>query len=197
MKTNVSFLTVPVLGLAVIISIAACNKNKTADASSASSAVTAPTGSIVYINQDTLLAKYEYFKDMTKRLDDKNKAAQSDVGSRQQAIQREIVDYQRNQNTLSADQRSATEQRLNTEGQEFQSYKQNASAQLQNDITTEQSKFFDKVSDFVKQYAKTKGYKLVLTYQKGNATVLYGDSGLDVTADVIKGLNDAYAKEKK
>ena len=60
------------------------------------------------------------------------------------------------------------------------------------------NKFFDKISDFVKQYAKDKEVlKLVLTYQKGNATVLYGDPGLDVTADVIKKLNDAYAKEKK
>jgi len=185
------------MGLVVAGSLAACNQNKTADKSTTSAATVAAAGSIVYINQDTLLAKYEYFKDMSKRLDDKNKAAQNDVGARQQAIQREVVEYQKDQNTMSADQRASTEQRLNREGQDFQSYKQNAGAQLQTEATTEQNKFFDKVSDFVKQYAKDKGYKLVLTYQKGNATVLYGDPGLDVTADVVKQLNDAYAKEKK
>ena len=178
-------------------SIAACNQNKTGDKAASSTGASAESGATVFINQDTLLAKYEYFKDMTKRLDDKNKAAQNDVGSRQQAIQREVAEYQRSANTMSADQRSSTEQRLSREGQDFQSYKQNAGAQLQNDVTAEQTKFFDKVSDFVKQYAKEKGYKLVLTYQKGNATLLYGDAGLDITADVIKKLNEAYAKEKK
>jgi len=34
-------------------------------------------------------------------------------------------------------------------------------------------------------------------YSKANPTILYGDQTLDVTADVIKRLNDAYAKEKK
>jgi outer membrane protein len=52
----------------------------------------------------------------------------------------------------------------------------------------------DKVADFIKGYAKEKGYKLVLSYSKANPTVLYGDESLDVTADVLKGLNDAYAK---
>ena len=197
MKIKASFLTKLTLGLLVAGSIAACNQNKTGDKVASSTGASAESGATVFINQDTLLAKYDYFKDMTKRLDDKNKAAQNDVGSRQQAIQREIAEYQRSANTLSADQRSSTEQRLSREGQDFQAYKQNAGAQLQTDVTAEQTKFFDKVSDFVKQYAKEKGYKMVLTYQKGNATLLYGDASLDVTADVVKRLNDAYAKEKK
>lgn len=186
------------MGLLVAGSIAACNQkagDKTAAATTTGTSAT--SGAIVFINQDTLLAKYDYFKEMTKRLDDKNKAAQNDVGSRQQAIQREVADYQRTANTLSADQRSSMEQRLSREGQDFQAYKQNAGAQLQSDVSAEQNKFFDKISDFVKQYAKDKGYKMVLTYQKGNANLLYADQGLDVTADVVKKLNDAYAKEKK
>jgi outer membrane protein len=198
MKTKASFFTKLTIGLAVAGSIAACNQNKPAETSASSSpASISAAGGIVFINQDTLLAKYDYFKDMTKRLDDKNKAAQNDVGSRQQAIQREYVDYQKGANTLSADQRSTTEQRLTRESQEFQTYKQNAGAQLQNDALAEQTKFFEKVSEFAKLYAKEKGYKLVLTYQKGNANLLYGDAGLDVTADVVKRLNEAYAKDKK
>src|SRR5258708_5579241 len=42
-----------------------------------------------------------------------------------------------------------------------------------------------------------KGYKLVLTFSKANPTVLFGDPSLDVTLDVVKRLNDAYAKDKK
>jgi outer membrane protein len=62
---------------------------------------------------------------------------------------------------------------------------------------TESTKQYDKIADFAKAYAKEKGYKLVLTYSKANPTVLYGDPSLDVTTDVVKRLNDAYAKEKK
>ncbi|MGZ3766510.1 MAG: OmpH family outer membrane protein, partial [Mucilaginibacter sp.] len=145
----------------------------------------------------TLLSKYEYFKDMTKRLDDKNKAANDDVGSRRQALQREVADYQKSANSLSADQKASTEQRLNREGQEFQSYQQNAASQLQSEQASEQQKLYEKVSAIIKDYAKEKGYKMVFTFQKGNTNLWYGDPGVDVTADVLKRLNDAYAKDKK
>ena len=134
---------------------------------------------------------------MTKRLEDKNKAATGDVESRRQALQREVADYQKSANTLSADQRSTTEQRLQREGQEFQGYQQNAAAQFQNEQAGEQQKLYEKVAGIIKDYAKEKGYKMVLTFQKGNTNLWYGDPGVDVTADVLKKLNDAYAKEKK
>jgi len=197
MKIKVPFLTKLTLGLMIAGSIAACNQNKTGDKSTTSASSTAATGGIVFVNQDSLLAKYDYFKDMTKRLEDKNKSASGDVESRRQALQREVADYQKSANTLSADQRSTTEQRLQREGQEFQSYQQNASAQFQNETAGEQQKLYEKVASTIKDYAKEKGYKMVLSFQKGNTNLWYGDTGVDVTADVLKRLNDAYAKEKK
>jgi outer membrane protein len=181
MKTTASIFTKITLGVLIAGSMAACNKTKT----------------IVFVNQDTLLSKYEYAKDMTKTIQDKGKAAQSDVGGRQQAFQREVTEYQKNANTMPADQRQTTEQRLQREQQDLQGYQQNATAQFQNEQATDAGKVYDKIAEFVKGYAKEKGYKLVLTYSKTNPTVLYGDATLDVTADVTKRLNDAYAKEKK
>jgi outer membrane protein len=196
MKTKASFLAKLTLGLLVAGSVAACNQNKTSDKSTANA--TAPaSGSVVFVNQDTLSLRYEYAKDMRKRLEDKGKSAQSDVGSRQQALQREGAEYQRSANTLSADQRASTEQRLQREAQEFQQYQQNAAAQFQNDQSDESKKLYDKVYAFTKQYAKDNGYKMVLTFQTGNTNLLYADPTLDVTADFVKKLNDAYSKEKK
>lgn len=112
-------------------------------------------------------------------------------------MQREVADYQRTANTLSADARSLTEQKLNRDGQDFQNYQQNTAAQLQNEQASEQQKLYEKVSGIIKDYAKEKGYKMVLTFQKGNTNLWYADPSTDVTSDVLKRLNDAYAKEKK
>jgi outer membrane protein len=98
---------------------------------------------------------------------------------------------------MSANERSMTEQRLQREGQEFQRYQQNAGADFQSAQADETKKLYDKVYTFTKQYAKDNGYKMVLTFQTGSTNLLYGDASLDVTADFIKKLNDAYAKEKK
>ena len=195
MKTTASIFTKISLGILVAGSIAACNKPKTDDKAPANPAANKET--IVFVNSDTLLNKYDYFKDMSKRMEDKVNTAKNDVGSRQQAFQREVAEYQKGANTMPADQRQTTEQRLQREQQELQGYQQNATAQLQNDQASENSKLYDKIADFVNRYAKEKGYKLVLMFSKANPTVLYGDQSLDVTIDVIKRLNDAYAKEKK
>ena len=196
MKTTAAILTNTALGLLILGGMASCNKTKTEDKTIAAATVSA-NEKIVFVNQDTLLSKYEYAKDVTKTMQDKGKTAQSDLASRGQAFQREVAEYQKNANTLPADQRQTTEQRLQREQQDLQGYQQNATAQFQNEQASEAGKVYDKIADFVKAYAKEKGYKLVLMYSKANPTVLYGDVSLDVTADVTKRLNDAYAKEKK
>jgi outer membrane protein len=197
MKTLVSNFIKTTLAVAIVVSVAACNQNKTASQPVAESTVTPGKAEIVYVNSDTLLNRYDYFKDMSKRLQDKGKAANDDVVAKKQAFQSEVGDYQKAASTMSADQRASTEQRLQRKGQEMQAYEQNATAQFQNENASEQSKLYDKIADYTKQYAKEKGYKLVLTYSKANPTVLFGDPSLDVTAGVVKGLNDLYAKEKK
>jgi len=197
MKTTASIFTKITLGILIAGSIAACNKQKTESAASTTKTAPADKPEIVFINQDSLMIKYDYAKDMKKRLEDKGKAAQNDVGGRKQAFQRQVAEYQKNANTLSADQRSGTEQRLQREGQELQTYEQNTTAQFQNDQAGETQKLYEKIYQFTKQYAKDNGYKMVLTFQNGNTGLLYADASVDVTADVIKKLNDAYAKEKK
>jgi len=180
------------MGLLAAGSLVACN-NKSGGTTSGAPV----SGQIVYINQDTLLVKYDYAKDMRKRMDDKGNAAKNDVGSKQQALQREVAEYQKNANTMSANERSMTEQRLQREGQEFQQYQQSAGADLQGAQADESKKLYDKIYAFTKQYAKDNGYKVVLTFQTGNATLLYADPGLDVTSDFVKKINEAYTKDKK
>lgn len=203
MKTPASMLSKITLSLLLAGSLAACNQNKTEDktattaAPAASSTTSARAEEIVFVNSDSLLTKYEYFKDMSARLEKKGKAAQADLVSRGQAFQREVAEYQKAAATMSADQRQATEQRLQRKQQELQAYQQNAGAQVQNDQSGEQAKLYEKVADFLKTYAKDKGYKMVMTYQKGNSGILYGDASLDITSDVVKKLNEAYAKDKK
>lgn len=184
--------------IAVVSVFAACSNNdsKTGTTTNKTVAATAEE-KIVYVNSDSLLTKYEYFKDLKAKMESKGKAAESDLAAKQQAFQREVQQYQQQQNTLPADQRAATEQRLGRKQQELQAYQQNAGAALQNEQAKEQEALYNKVAEYLKGYAKTKGYKMVLTYSKGNSAILFADESLDVTSEVIVGLNEAYAKDKK
>ncbi|MES2419585.1 MAG: OmpH family outer membrane protein [Bacteroidota bacterium] len=185
--------------LAIVSVLSSCgNKDgKTVETAKTTGATVAADEKIVFVNSDSLLTKYEYFKDLKAKMETKGKAAESDLAAKTQAFQREVQQYQQQQNTLPADQRASTEQRLSRKQQELQAYQQNAGAALQNEQAKEQEILYDKVAEYLKGYAKSKGYKMVLTYAKGNSAILFADESLDVTSAVIVGLNAAYAKDKK
>ncbi|WP_285058747.1 OmpH family outer membrane protein [Pedobacter ginsengisoli] len=181
--------------VAIVSVMASCqDKEKTTTAPKTGTATVSNEEKIVYVNSDSLLNKYQYFKDLKTKMETKANAAQKDMASKGQAFQREVAQYQAQQNTLPADQRAATEERLARKQQELQAYQQNASAALQNEQNSENVKLYDKIADYLKEYSKKKGYKMVLTYSKGNSAILFADESLDVTSEVIVGLNEAIKK---
>ncbi len=185
--------------MALVVAVVACNKTETKSSGSTaiSTEKTNLTGTIVYVNSDSLLNNYEYFKEIKSKFEGKSKTAEADLKDKGAAFQREVAAYQQGAKDMSADQRAQTEQRLARKQQELQTYQQNAGAALQNEEAAENEKLYDKVAEYLKKHAKDKGYKMVLTYSKGNSAILFADESLDVTKEVIAGLNEAYKGEKK
>ncbi|WP_256014052.1 OmpH family outer membrane protein [Desertivirga xinjiangensis] len=197
---NKSLLTLSKIsaGLMFAAIVVSCNKEqpKTSTAES-KAAPDKKTEEIVFVNSDSLVANADFYKDIRTKLEAKSKKAQTDLTSKGNAFQREVAEYRQNAQTMSADQRATTEQRLARKQQELEAFNQNASSALANESAAENEKLYDKVADYLKGYAKKKGYKLVLTYSKANPSVLFADESLDVTKEVTTGLNEAYKKEKK
>ena len=61
-------------------------------------------------------------------------------------------------------------------------------------------KLMDNINDFIKKYAEQNGYAFIFSYSKNAAVsggLMYGKDALDITLDVVKGLNEAYKPEKE
>lgn len=177
-------------GIALMTSIISCGGKKEKSAKyNGEGQVEALNQAIVFVNTDSLLKKYTYFKDVKKKLEEKGKMEEASLQAKGMAFQREVATYQQEASKMSPDQRAAIEQRLSRKQQELQQYNQTASMQLAKEEQQENEKLYQKIADFLKVYAKEKGYKMVLTYSKVGGGILYGDESLDVTEDVIEGLN--------
>jgi outer membrane protein len=182
------------------VTFASCNnQNKTTSTPSSDSTVTATAlaEKIVFVNSDTLLEKYEYFKEIRTTLEDKAKKAQADLQARSTAFQREVADYQQKAPTMSGSDRESTEERLARKQDELARYQQNASNALAEEEMNLNEKLYGKITDYLKLHAKDNGYKFVLTYSTSSPSVLYADESLDITQQVLTALNDSYKKEKK
>jgi outer membrane protein len=151
---------------------------------------------IVFVNQDTLLNNYDYFKAVKVKMQTLSQKAQDEITAKGQAFQKEVAAYQKKANSLTPIQKAATEKKLANEQQTLQNLNQNTGKQLQDIEASENATLYDKIGAFLKTYTKAKGYKIVLTYSKSNPSMLYGDDSLDITKDVLVGLNAEYKAGK-
>lgn|SRR5690606_31842386 len=187
------------IGVLVVAAVMSCNQQgtKPASVSSAGDSTQANSAQIVYVNVDTLLEKYEYFKDIRTKLEEKAKKAQADLQSRSNAFQREVADYQQKAATMSASDRQTTEERLARKQDELARHNQNASTSFAQEEASENEKLYGRITDYLKKHAKDNGYKFVLTYSATSPGVLYADESLEITNEVLTALNAEYAQEKK
>lgn len=189
------------VAIAAVAVVMSCNQgtNSGAAAGGTSDSVTAqPTADqIVYVNSDSLLENYEYFKEIRTKLEDKAQKAQADLQSRSTAFQREIADYQQKAPTMSAADRQSTEERLARKQEELARHQQNAGTAFAQEEADENEKLYTKITEYLKEHAKQNGYKFVLTYSTASPSVLYADESLEITTEVLQALNAAYEKDKK
>ena len=150
---------------------------------------------IAYINSDSVLKHYEYLKINKEQLEVKTKKMDQDYRNRAIGLQNEIAAYQRNVNSMTLGQVKATEEDLGKKQQNLQMYQQSLSQQLEEESMKLNKALYDRITTFLKKYGQERGLQVVLKYDP-TSDVLYGGPGLDITKDVISGLNESYTLEK-
>ena len=149
---------------------------------------------IAYINSDSVLKYYDYFNVNRQKLEDKGKKLDQEFRNRAQSLQNDISAYQRNLGSMTIGQAKAVEDDLGKRQQNLQLYQRS----LEQEIMSEQAKMnedlYAKITAYLKEYGQAKGLDAVLKYDP-TSDLLYGGQTLDITQDVIKGLNEAYKAE--
>jgi outer membrane protein len=160
------------------------------------SSVTAPSDlKIAYIKSDTVLKYYDYFKEMKTIYEAKNKRLDQDLQNRAQSLQNDINSYQRNVGNLTIGQAKAIEEDLGKKQQNFRLFQQSVEQEVVNDQTKLQGELYGKITAFLKKYAEGSGLQVVLKFDQ-TSDVLFGGPGIDVSQDVINGLNEEYKTSK-
>ncbi len=190
------------MGVAAAALITACNtEQKPQTTGTATTSANSETASaervadIVYINTDSLLSKYEYFKDARSRFQTRTERAERDFQSKAAAFEKEVQNYQRSGANMSLEQRASTEQKLAQRQQQLQQQSQTTGNQLATEEAEEMKKIYDRVEAYLQKLSQERGYKMVLTYSRGQSAILWGDNSLDITEEVLSGLNSEYDQE--
>lgn len=151
---------------------------------------------LAYINSDSVLKHYDYLKVNREQLEAKTKKMDQELRTRTVGLQNEITAYQRNVSGMTLGQARAAEEDLGKKQQNLQLYQQSLQQQLMQEEAKLNKELYDRITGFLKEYGQEKGLQVVLKFDP-TSDVLYGGAGLDITDDVIKGLNESYQTEKK
>ena len=149
---------------------------------------------IAYVNSDTLLNQYDFFKTKRAELEKKAEGLQKDYDNRVKALQNEIANFQQNAGSMTINQAKAAEENLQKKQQNLLQYQQNLSQELMTEEGKVNDELYAKVSEYLKEMGQQQDFKLVLTYTK-NSGVLYADDSLNITQALVQGLNEAYQQD--
>jgi outer membrane protein len=192
---NLSLVLNIVLLVAVIILYVLYFSKGAPSASARSNDTSAVDLKIAFINSDSVVKHYEYLKAQQEKLESKTKKLDQEYRNRAMGLQSEIAAYQRNVSSMTLGQVRSTEEELGKKQQNLQIYQQTLTQQLMEEEQKLQKELYDRVTAFLKGYGEDKGLQVVLKYDP-TSDVLYGGRALDITNEVIAGLNNAYRTEQ-
>ena len=201
-KVNLILNIVLVLAVAALYVLHFTGNSKTDKtehtASAEDSRITAGSGDIVYINLDTLVNQYDMYNDLRTELESKVSAIENDLNKKGRALENDMKSFQEKmqKGLLTRSQMETMQNDLMARDQELR----NLSQQKQMELAEEESVMYNRVMDairtYVDNYNKDKQFSLILTTTAATNSIISGDQGLNITTEVINGLNQEYIRNR-
>ena len=161
-------------------------------------AITAVAGDIVYVQLDSLIANYDMYNDLMTAFQSKVQGIQDDLSKRGRRLESDAKAFE-NQVQKGLLTRSAAEEqqtKLMQRQQNLQNDMAKKDAEIQEEQAVLNNQVYYAVKDFIEKYNEEHQYSLILTTSGMTNTVLNVNPGLDITSDVLKGLNEEYIKNR-
>ena len=146
---------------------------------------------VAYIVEDSLLSNYEYFRELATELEKKSMDMENDYNLKAQGLQKEIEGFQRTAGNMTMNQARAVEEDLLRKRQNLMLLQEKMGQDLLKAEAEVNTKLYEKVASYLKDYAVKEGYSIIFNVKRGNA-VMYGNEAMDITNIIVKGLNDDY-----
>lgn len=176
--------------------VGACSENgenQPAKTSGSDTPAASASLNIRYIDADSVSAHYNLAKDFKEISIRSISKLENATQSRQSEINRfgaQIEDKMRSNGYLSEASYNADVAKLQKMQQDAQNYLMNLQRTTEQEMAEQQQQLNDSIESFIKAYNAKKGYDAILYKAAG----VYFNPSLDITAEIIEGLNARYNK---
>lgn len=187
--SSLALLGVLILG---ILQFRSPEKPKPAAASKVAVETNLQGSSIAYFNIDTFEANYETLKAKKAEMEAQNKSIQQELERSWGQFQTDYATTQRKaqEGSMSQADMQAAEKRLGTMQQTLKAREQSIGKQLKEKMDAFNKELYDSMNDFLADYAETHKLDYIFTTSESAPVLMYGKPALNITQDVIKGMNE-------
>lgn len=152
---------------------------------------------IAYVEVDSIMSQYNYWKDVTKLMQGKQNNIQKTLQGKQQSLQQAAQNFQQGiqSNKYSQAEAQQIQANLQRQAQEGDALQQRLGTEYQKEADKYNQALSDSIHHFLAEYNKDKKFSIILAKQGDN--ILYAQKAYDITDQVVAGLNKRYKGMKK
>jgi len=152
---------------------------------------------IAWVNMDSLLNSYDMYFDIQSELEAKGRKMETDMTTRTRAFERQMIDFQDKvqKGLVTRSTAQQMQQDLAAKEQELYMFRDELRMKFAEEEQVMLRRIQHSITDFMTKYNQDKGFQVILSGAFGGP-LLYGHPSIDITKDVIKGLNEEYSKTR-
>lgn len=153
---------------------------------------------VAFVEVDTLLSKYNFCIDLNEAFVKKSENVRLQLNQKAQDLQKQQQEFQtkyQNNAFLSAERAQQEYNRINKLSEDLQTLSDKLQSELAAESEKNNMQLQDSIKNYLKEYNKTKGFTLIIS-NTGMDNLLYADEALNITQEVLDGLNARYSAKQ-
>ena len=143
---------------------------------------------IAYIDTGKLLQSSEQMKGLKKQLEADRQKAKSNVDTLTLEFENALKDYEKNFSKMTAKEKELSKQLLNSKQNQLMQYQQAIEQKVTSEEQNKTQELLTSINVHISEYGAKNNYMLIFATSSGN--IAYGDKGVDITEEIIKGINE-------
>ncbi|MEK0423167.1 MAG: hypothetical protein RLZ95_1077 [Bacteroidota bacterium] len=149
---------------------------------------------IAYFEIDSIQNNYEFFKEVKAALQAKDQANANTLATLKNEYIAKYQDLQKYAQSLSQVDIANRQQELVKTEKNYAAKEQQFAAEMQEESYKRLQEVKKKIEEYIALYNKDKKYAYI--FSNNPDLIYYKDTANDITADIIKGLNEGYKNKK-
>jgi outer membrane protein len=153
--------------------------------------------SIAYFDLDSLNENISYIKNNRKQMESEQQAIENEWENAYRNLEKQKNDFLKRGASITQSEAEVFQNKLLQQQEEVDTKKQNASQRLNQRSYKFSEELQQKLKKFLEDYNKDKVYNYIFTVGTGLDYLIYKDSSMNITKDVIDGMNEILKTDSK